>query len=132
VAALNVLPQPRAGTLREVFAYDRANVKMLATGRVAAMRRSLFGGSRLPDRGTGALGAGACQAGLDRQAVAAAPPLGNQVRMNKNRLNLICGHIGDSGTSRTPLGVTSRRHRAEPPMRRVGNAAAAAPRPLQP
>jgi hypothetical protein len=59
VAALNVLPQPRAGTLREVFAYDRANVKMLATGRVAAMRRSLFGGSRLHDRGTGAIGAGA-------------------------------------------------------------------------
>jgi len=26
-----------AGTPLEVFAYDRANVKMLATGRVAAM-----------------------------------------------------------------------------------------------
>jgi hypothetical protein len=37
VAAPNVLPQLKAGTPLEVFAYDRANVKMLATGRVAAM-----------------------------------------------------------------------------------------------
>ena len=37
MAAPNVLPQLKAGTLLEVFAYDRANVKMLATGRVAAM-----------------------------------------------------------------------------------------------
>jgi hypothetical protein len=37
VAAPNVLPQLKAGTTLEVFAYDRANVKMLATGRVAAM-----------------------------------------------------------------------------------------------
>src|SRR5258706_13602161 len=33
VAAQNVLPQLKAGTPLEVFAYDRANVKMLATGR---------------------------------------------------------------------------------------------------
>jgi multidrug efflux system membrane fusion protein len=33
----DVLPQLNAGTPLEVFAYDRANVKMLATGRVAAL-----------------------------------------------------------------------------------------------
>jgi membrane fusion protein, multidrug efflux system len=33
----DILPQLNAGTELEVFAYDRANVKMLATGRVAAL-----------------------------------------------------------------------------------------------
>jgi membrane fusion protein, multidrug efflux system len=33
----DIQPQLRAGTPLEVFAYDRANVKMLATGRVAAL-----------------------------------------------------------------------------------------------
>jgi multidrug efflux system membrane fusion protein len=33
----DILPQLNAGTPLEVFAYDRANVKMLATGRVAAL-----------------------------------------------------------------------------------------------
>jgi multidrug efflux system membrane fusion protein len=33
----DILPQLNAGTALEVFAYDRANVKMLATGRVAAL-----------------------------------------------------------------------------------------------
>ena len=38
----DILPQLNAGTPLEVFAYDRANVKMLATGRVD--------GARQPDR----------------------------------------------------------------------------------
>jgi multidrug efflux system membrane fusion protein len=33
----DIMPQLNAGTPLEVFAYDRANVKMLATGRVAAL-----------------------------------------------------------------------------------------------
>jgi membrane fusion protein, multidrug efflux system len=33
----DILPQLNAGTPLEVFAYDRANVKMLATGRVMAL-----------------------------------------------------------------------------------------------
>ncbi|WP_029584136.1 hypothetical protein [Bradyrhizobium sp. URHD0069] len=41
MAAPNVLPQLKAGTPLEVFADDRANVKMLATGRVAADDRQI-------------------------------------------------------------------------------------------
>jgi membrane fusion protein, multidrug efflux system len=33
----DIMPQLSAGTTLEVFAYDRANVKLLATGRVAAL-----------------------------------------------------------------------------------------------
>jgi hypothetical protein len=42
VAAPNVLPQLKARTPLEVFAYDRANVKMLATGRVVPVANLIW------------------------------------------------------------------------------------------